>query len=1227
MAPFGCCCSTRESLYFLFFNSNVLNNTLEKYPIVKVQSTTPSHKFPKNTVKTTKYNVFTFPFKFLYYQYKLLTNVYFLINMIISCIPYISTVTPITAIIPIVVVLAVSAVREIVEDLKRYSADNKANGKKYTVLKNGEESVVCSKNISVGSVLKLHKDQVVPADVVPIFSSLPDGVCKLDTAALDGETSLKTIFVPKMLLDMTEKDVTDFSMDLECEWPRAKFNDFKGLFSSETVKIALDEKNLLLRGSVLRKTEYVYCVVCYTGKYTKQALNSTKPVNKSSILNTRLNQFVLSTVFFQLLICSILAALSTWRYTVVNPDTGFWYLDSYLPELGYAAYAVKKFFGFFNLISYTIPISVGVTMEICRYVQGFVMEMDADFKIKKVDSEGVEKDEGMRTNSCALIEEMGEVQYILSDKTGTLTENKMSFSKCSIGGEVISDVMNGTLGQLSETNKMVSDFLMCLVLCNTCSKEKDQVDGMKYSSLSPDEEALCEAAYVNGVILEERTQKTVKIQNKGENEEYTIVIQIEFTSARKMMSVLVEKDGEYVLYSKGADSAISTLLHHNTKGTQKEINIGRLDTVELSEEEEMIKKTQQQVDAFGNEGLRTLFIARRKLSKEYVDDWKRRLDAIDPLAENVKELRYHMYKELECDLELIGATAIEDQLQEGVPETIDILRRAGLKIWVLTGDKKETATSVAKSCKLFDLHQNLLSFNFESEEAFLECANAAMAKINELKDTKEIAKEKHKGKPSPTTRVLEKEMQEDVKYAKSNKLGIVISDTNIEYLIRNYKVVKPLFIQAESVVCCRVSPRQKADIALLVKRITNKSILTIGDGMNDVPMITKGDVGVGIFGKEGNQAAVTADFAIQKFRHLTKLVLFYGRNARYQVSSLIKFCFYKNAAFFLLDVSYAFMSNFTCQILFDDWIMTCFNILFTSLPPGAIALFDYELSWNEVKQFPESHKETFNDPNYKIKSYVEWYLYGVLQSILFFVLFYFLIAGSDVTNFDGKVNGFPFSVVTVTTYSLTSIWVTMLIYTKRFSILVVLSFVASIILYIIIYTLVMFISGLSVRGISAYGWYIVLQQPSFYLICIIAVSVTTLPQIGALQLHRRVVPTNSQLIQEYTKWKLVEHKELPEIEMKFSQARPISVILTKSKLDEEERKIQEQMEAENKRRKKKEHHKWSKKSRNIKIDKTSKNSTNTTDATTSNSLNAFVHSVGENTTTTVSAETTSTDAK
>ncbi|KAL7715374.1 Phospholipid-transporting P-type ATPase [Entamoeba marina] len=367
--------------------------------------------------------------------------------MVISCIPWISTVTPITAIIPICIVLFVSAIREIVEDMKRHSYDSKFNTTQIVKFKNSIETTILSQDILCGDLIKLGVNSIVPSDIIPIYTSNIDRKIHIETAALNGETSLQQVYIP---IEFNEKSVEKLKRikgELNCEQPNTNIHQFKAtLHLSDGTTISLNKNNFIPQGTVIRNTQVVYAFVCYCGKHTKMAMNSTKPTNKQSKLEKLLNQFVISTFLCQLLLCSILTGCSVYSYYHTNINNGYWYLtNSAMNQLTIIPFMFKKFFGYFNLTSYTIPISVGVSLEIVQYIQGLVMDLDSDFFIKEKNSIGQEVDVGMKTNSCSMNGELGTIEYILSDKTGTLTENKMKFTKCCIGNEIFVDVNKGTI--------------------------------------------------------------------------------------------------------------------------------------------------------------------------------------------------------------------------------------------------------------------------------------------------------------------------------------------------------------------------------------------------------------------------------------------------------------------------------------------------------------------------------------------------------------------------------------------------------------------------------------------------------------------------------------------------------------------------------------------------------------------------------------------------------------
>lgn len=928
-------------------------------------------------------------------------------------------------------------------------------------------------------LIVLRGGDIVPADCIPLKSSNPEGLIFLETAAIDGETNLKQVFVPPHFVDMPIEDIYSASGVLHCEYPHPKFDQFCGSIESQGVNVSISEKNLLIQGSVVRNTATVYALVCYCGVHTKLTLNQTPPKLKKSLIDHKFNIFVLVMVGVQTLICLVLAFLAGFRHSKLNDeDEGFWYLPK--DDVSPAYYGFKKFFGYFTLISYIIPISCQVSLELSKFAQGLFYEQDEDMMIKSVDAKGKEVVLGMSAKSTGLNDELGMVNFVLSDKTGTLTENTMKFIKCSIGTSVFelsqlkaavstahsqpvqplrasgeADLDVETLDIAERTAKGARDsvvqFLMCMAMCNTVTI----IDGV-FSAQSPDEEALCDAAKACSVELKARTQKMMEVSVFGVVHKFSILAVFEFNSDRKRMSILVkDEDGNVELLSKGADNVMKELCVESP---------GSLDHIE----------------SFSVVGLRTLVLARRTISQDEFSVWYERYDDASNMLEGREDAMARLQDEMERDMTIIGVTAIEDKLQDGVPETIDMLLRGGIKVWVITGDKMETAINICKSCKLITNEYQCIA-----EDEMEKCGQ----RIEELR--------------------------QQLDEGNLRSFTLVINARNCDWCTNDFKKdFHKLAMAAEGVVCCRVTPMQKAKITKCVKKMTHKVVLTVGDGANDVPMIVTGDVGVGIYGKEGTQAARASDFAIRKFRHLGKLVLYHGRCSLLRNEQVIKVCFYKNASFFLILLWYSFISNYTCQVVYDDYIMTFFNILFTQIQPILSGIFDRDLRWQTIRRYPECNREMLDGHRGGVKGFVCWFFYGVYQSLIFFFSFIWFIAPSDVSDGSGRSGGMIYSSVCITLYSMLSVIATLIVETKVWNRVLIFGHAISIVFIAIIYTFTCYVPGYSTYDISWNGYSYVFPSANFYLVCIISIVLSIAPLILKKFCERQFYPWFYQIAQE-----------------------------------------------------------------------------------------------------------------
>ena len=1063
-------------------------------------------KFSNNEIDTKKYNIFTFLPKALFYQFNRLANIYFLICAILQCIPMISPLNPLTAILPLVIVLSASLIREGMEDYARGQLDKQQNNEKcekYNSAKNiWEESR--SGDLFVGDIISIKENDTFPADIILLDSNLPEGICYVETGTLDGEKTLKLKEASKLtggLYNLQGEKSTIFNMGgtILADRPNPELYQLNGKMhlkynidtnNSNELKVCdipLDSKQLLLKGAKLKNTQWVIGIVVYSGLDCKIMKNSKDPVTKYSSVEKLMNQALIYIFIFQGILCIISAILRGYYYKKNKLNKA----DGIVKSFGYTMYSYTKesFFNYFTyllLLNTLIPISLIITVEVVKLFQGYFMQKDK-YSYSKI------RKKFLRVNSVSLNEECGMVNYIFTDKTGTLTCNKMVFKYCVIGEtcyQYIRDeneekdekgnkfrmeeniipykdyeMYDNFIGAKNNLNfnsekiirfnsspeinfgfnspkELIEQFWYALALCHTCSIQLDEKGNQEYACVSPDSIELVKAARMQGWELIESgatSVKRIKLGNEGNNIiDFDRLELIEFSSDRKRETVIVKEKGNnnalIKLYIKGADSIIEERLSDKTP-------------------KNILNQCRYYVNKFSVLGFRTLYIAMKILSQEEYEKFAADLKEAQMSLENKDEKVNLVYNSIEKDLILLGATIVEDKLQDLVPETIRDLRLAKVKVWMLTGDKMNTAYNIGLSCNL--ISKKMKTFNIRGREK----------KVNQ--DLKDINKEERNQIILDFAKEYQGFKNNFDSMAKPS-FGILVDEKALLTVSEDEQIQK-IFLEiakeAETVICCRVSPLQKSQVVKMMKNYDVKGItLAIGDGGNDVPMIMEAHIGVGIYGEEGLRAVQSSDYAMGEFKFLRELLFSHGRMNNVRNSECIHYFFFKNFVESFGHFIFGFYNNFTGQTVIDDWFITLFNLLFTSLPLGTKAILDIDICRDDgdivYKMLPFIYKENRDSPIFTIEKFA----FNLIKGLIYCLInFFFVLYSLDhiQINEKGQMAGLWFMSVDIYTNVLLIVTLTLLITTRyhtwiHFVILLIVTFAAYVCFIFIVQRLTLF---------------------------------------------------------------------------------------------------------------------------------------------------------------------------
>lgn len=1111
-----------------------------------------------NVISSARYSLYSFVPKQLYAQFSKIANLYFLTVSILQMIPSWSTTGTYTTIIPLCIFVTISMLREGYDDWRRHLQDNKENNNSTemivfteshsrdlnlsstssndhehgtSILETVGDDMLSQpntftkrdymrsvglaatsakwKDIKVGDLIQLHQDEAVPADIILLTSDgQNENEVYIETMDLDGETNLKARVPHRKISERMNNALgfKDFEGSVTVEDPNNDLYNFEGVLSLDGAEYALGPENVIYRGSIIRNTKTVVGLVIFTGEETKIRMNAIKnPRTKAPKLQRSINLIVVFMVF--VVLCLSLFSFMAQRIYMDRYWDRAWYLLN--SEAGIA----PTIMGFIIMYNTLIPLSLYVTMEIIKVVQMLFLQWDIDMYHKPSNTP-------CEARTATILEELGQVSYVFSDKTGTLTDNMMIFRNFSVAGTAWSHVVSEDDEEISDQDvdratihsprcsidirrsntrytgrpslapavtgksamtspkenrvdslktsvellqhiqanpnslfsKKAKFFILSLALCHTClpKSNSDDPDDIEYQSSSPDELALVVAARDMGFVVfgKNQTKLTIRTYPNGldedpVDEQYEVLNVVEFTSARKRMSIVVKfPDGRICMICKGADniilerlnnmdlvhskqqdvyrsasirkaneasvvlqqrlsmehkksmqfprSSISSVANssnnahiqtvddfvHSIKKDQDEINEVLMETRKslhirdrekynitsisdyigndkmVMNEEYVIEKTLEHIEQFSTEGLRTLLFGYKWLSKTEYEQWA--LDyasaktSLTNRAQNIEQVG----GVLENNFELLGATAIEDKLQDGVADTIEKLRRAGIKLWMLTGDKRETAINIGYSCKLIKDYSTVVILDVTDDDLTSKMTAAEL--------------EIDKGNVAHCVVVID---------------GSTLA--NFETDLSLMSIFISLCTKTNSVICCRASPSQKALMVSNIRSLNKRLVtLAIGDGANDIAMIQSADIGIGITGKEGLQAARSSDYSIAQFRYLQKLLLVHGRYNYIRTSKFVLSTFFKELLFYLSQAIFQRNTMFTGTSLYEPWSLSMFNTLFTSLCVLCIGMFEKDLKPATLLAAPELYSMGRLNQAFNLKIFLSWMFIATTISLL-----------------------------------------------------------------------------------------------------------------------------------------------------------------------------------------------------------------------------------------------------
>ncbi|KAF3063997.1 putative phospholipid-transporting ATPase C24B11.12c [Daldinia childiae] len=792
------------------------------------------------------------------------------------------------------------------------------------------------KNLQVGDFVRLYNDDELPADIIVLATSDSDGACYVETKNLDGETNLKVRQALRCGRTLKHaRDCERAQFLIESEPPQPNLYKYNGAIKWEQMMadgpremsepISID--NMVLRGCNLRNTEWVLGIVMFTGHDTKIMMNAGVTPSKRARIARELNFNVICNFGILGALCLLCAIVNGVSWGKSDASTA---------------------------CLTTVPSVVLLIEYIFSDKTGTLTQNVMEFKKATINGQPygeayTEAQAGMQKRlGIDVVKEAARAkEQIAAAKVHALEGLRKIHDNPYLHGEdmtfIAPDFVDDLRGESGEEQKEANaHFMLALALCHTVIADHIPGDPPKidFKAQSPDEAALVATARDMGFTVLGHTTDGIRVNVMGEEIHYQILNTIEFNSSRKRMSAIVKMpDGRIILFCKGADSIIYSRLK---RGEQAELR----------------KTTAEHLEMFAREGLRTLCIAQRVLPEHEYLEWRKEHDKASTAMHEREEKLEEVADKIEQELTLLGGTAIEDRLQDGVPDAIELLGRAGIKLWVLTGDKVETAINIGFSCNLLNNDMELINLKVKEDESgstpddlFInEIGRELDAKLKMFGitgDDEDLARARKNHEPPAPTHAL------------------VIDGFTLRWVLDDSLKQKFLLLckQCASVLCCRVSPAQKAAVVSMVKNGLDVMTLSIGDGANDVAMIQEAE-------------SVRMAEAIANF-------------------------FYKNMVWTLCILWFQCFCNFDITYLFEYTYILLFNLIFTSVPPIVIGVLDQDVSDKVSLAVPQLYRRGIERLEWTQHKFWFYMLDGLYQSVICFFVPYLTFASTSAVTANG----------------------------------------------------------------------------------------------------------------------------------------------------------------------------------------------------------------------------------